>query len=79
LAHQEAPSALHNSPPNYHNLTIKKPHFPTRFFQNTLKKPSNLAKLYLSDHPQFFSGKSLAKPSNQPIETKRPCRKNESW
>jgi hypothetical protein len=79
LAHKETPLTVHNSPPNYHNLTIKKPQFPTAFSKTPLKNPSNLAKLYLSDHPQVFSGKSLAEPSNQPIKTKRPCRKNESW
>jgi len=56
------PSTDHNSPPNYHNLTIKKHIFPPAFSNTPLKNRSNLAKLYLSDHPQFFSGKSLTEP-----------------
>jgi hypothetical protein len=54
LAHEETPLTDHNSPHNYHDLTIKKPHFPTAFSQTPLKNPSNIAKLRLSNRPQFF-------------------------
>jgi hypothetical protein len=39
LVHQETSSTVHNSPPNYHSLTIKKTTFSDRFFQNTHQKP----------------------------------------